>query len=1143
MKNHPSKSRSMPVTSRDGGVVRRRVMRGMKAGAVSIGVLLCGAGRLSAQPTATSQATPIRVTLITGDQVVITGPDAESVSIRRAPGRENIGFITQRLSLHPGQTPHWVVIPEDAVPLLAAGKVDQRLFDVTQLIDNGYDDAHRASLPLIVTYAPSTGQQLVSRPREVAGAVVDRSLPPINGISITAPKTGVHEVWGSVVAGRFAVGATGRAVAAEPIRKIWLDGLLRPTLDRSAPQIGAPRAWELGYEGDGIVVAVLDTGVEDTHPDLVDKIIVSRNFMSGPDGDQDGHGTHVASVIAGSGAASGGRYRGIAPGAQLLSGKVCARIDCPESSVIAGMQWAVAEEGAQVVNMSLGDTDLPGFDPVEEAVSSLAAQYAVLFVIAAGNAGPDRGTIARPGNLAAALTVGAVDRDGRVATFSSRGMTVGELLLKPDLTAPGVDIVAARAAGTDGYVSVDEFYSSVGGTSNATPHASGAAALLFQQHPNWAPADVKAALMGSAAFNPAESTLDQGAGQLDIPTALDTSFLASTPSSSFGKARWPHEDDEPITRTISYRNLGPATELVIELDVRSADGAPAPAEMFTVFPSTVTLPEGGTASVRVTVNTSVAGSDGVYGGRLLATAATGRSLAIPLGVDREVESYDLSVRHLDRQGVPTANWRSLLYSYESSEARVVDHLPSTAVEDLTLRLPKGHRYVLESYVYEADGSVAALTHFLAPNLQMEGDQLLVLDGSTASPVRLVAPKPGAIHQSLRAIWAIPTPPLGFSSRLNYGSVGEIAFYQAEIGAPAPELEALLTAQWLDSSASPPEFYAGAWMARGRLPAGPALIDLLQAAVVHATYAAPLTSWGTLGELTVGAAPGSRLFDHALPMMSVELPHERAEYYYSQGGSLRWLNELYVRDEAFTRSIRLGSVPYSYEAGRSYTTHWNQPPFSPAVPEDSYFSEWAYRQGDALVIDTPMHADREGHAGSVLDEGTTLIYRDGELVGQSPSGGNSRFDVPPELATYRVERDNRQSVFELTPHQTVAWTFESRHVADGATERLPLLVVRFTPELSDRGEAPSGAPFAVPLHVDRYGQASPPNVTEPSVEVSYDDGASWIGAPVEPDGSQWIAHLDHPSGARYVSLRTSTQDDDGNAVEQTLYRVYGLSTVP
>jgi subtilisin family serine protease len=1133
----------MSASSRNRGIVRRRLMRGTTTGAVIIGLLLCGAGRLRAQPSATSQATPMRVTLITGDQVIITGQDAESVSIRRAPGREDIGFITQRLSLHAGHAPHWVVIPEDALPLLAAGKVDQRLFDVTQLIDDGYDDAHRASLPLIVTYAPRTGQQLVSRPRTVTGAVVDKSLPPINGISITAAKAGIHDVWGSVVAGRSAVGATGQAVAAEPIRKIWLDGLLRPTLDRSAPQIGAPRAWELGYEGDGIVVAVLDTGVEDTHPDLVDKIVVSRNFIAGPEGDQDGHGTHVASVIAGSGAASGGLYRGIAPGAQLLSAKVCERTGCPESSIIAGMQWAVAEEGAQVVNMSLGDTDLPGFDPVEEAVSSLAAQYAVLFVIGAGNAGPDRGTIARPGNLAAALTVGAVDREGRVATFSSRGMTVGELLLKPDLTAPGVDIVAARAAGTDGYVAIDEFYSSVGGTSNATPHASGAAALLFQRHPSWAPADVKAALMGSAAFNPAESTLDQGAGQLDIPAALATSFLASTPSLSFGKPAWPHEDDEPITRTLSYRNLGAATELALELDIRGPDGAPAPAEMFTVVPSIVPLPNGGTASVRFTVNTSVAGADGVYGGRLLATDATGRSLAIPIGVDREVESYDLSVRHLDRRGAPTANWRSLLYSYESSEASVVDHRTSTAVEDLTLRLPKGHRYVLESYVYEADGSIAALTHFLAPNLQMEEDQLLVLDGSTALPVRCVAPTPGAIHQSLRAIWAVPTPALGFSSRLNYGSVDEIAFYQAEIGAPAPELEALLTAQWLDSSANPPEFYAGAWMAQGRLPAGPARIDRMQAAVVHATYAAPLTSWGALSELTVAAHPGSRLFDHALPTLSIELPHERTEYYYSEGGSLRWLNELYVRDEAFTRFIRFGSVPYRYEAGRSYTSHWNRPPFSPAVPEDSQFSEWAYRQGDVLAIDAPMHADRDGHAGSVLDEGTTLIYRDGELIGQSPSAGNSRFEVPPEPATYRVERDNRQSVFELTPRQTIAWTFESSHVPDGATERLPLLVVRFTPELSDRGEAPSGAPFTVPLHVDRYGQPSPPDVTEPSVEVSYDDGASWIGAPLEPDGSRWIAHLDHPSGAHYVSLRTSTQDADGSAVEQTLYRLYGLSTAP
>jgi hypothetical protein len=104
-------------------------------------------------------------------------------------------------------------------------------------------------------------------------------------------------------------------------------------------------------------------------------------------------------------------------------------------------------------------------------------------------------------------------------------------------------------------------------------------------------------------------------------------------------------------------------------------------------------------------------------------------------------------------------------------------------------------------------------------------------------------------------------------------------------------------------------------------------------------------------------------------------------------------------------------------------------------------------------------------------------------------------------------------------------------------------VRFTPELSDGGRAPGGASFAVPFHVDEYGRTTPPSVIEPSIEVSYDDGASWRRAPVAADASGWVAHLEHPRGTGYVSLRTSTQDMDGNAVEQTLYRAYGLESDP
>jgi subtilisin family serine protease len=1139
MNNRLSKSRSKPAGSND--TLRSIARRGLVTclGVVATSALLLSAAQeLFAQQAASPRATRRSVTLITGDRIVVTGQNSESVSIQRAPGREKVRFLTQRVPLQPGQSPHLLVVPEDALPLIAAGRVDRRLFDVTLLIDYQYDDAHRDNLPFIVTYAP-LGGQVVARPRVVAGAVAGRDLPSVNGMSITSPKARIGEVWSSVVSGRAPSGATAQAAASEPIGKIWLDGLLRPVLDHSVAQIGAPTAWALGYQGDGVVVAVLDTGVDDTHPDLIDSVVVSQNFTVDPDIDEVGHGTHVASIIAGSGAAEGGRYRGVAPGVSLLSGKVCEGFGCPESSIIAGMQWAVAEEGAQVVNMSLGGTDAPGLDPIEEAVNTLTAQYGALFVIAAGNSGPDLATVESPGATAAALTVGAVDREDQVALFSSRGMTVGDYAIKPDLTAPGVDIVAARAAGTELGELVGEYYVTASGTSMATPHAAGAAALLLQAHPNWRGADVKASLMGSAAFNPMHSALDQGAGRVDIAAALNTTLLANTASLSFGLALWPHEDDAPVTRTVTYRNLGPATELELELDVLGPEGIRPAEGLFTVTPSSIALPEGGTASVRVTANTSVVLPDGVYSGRLIASDGTSRTLAIPLAVNREVESYNLVLRHLDRQGEPTASWFSSVFAHDAFRFPWVDP-PGSEPQDVTVRLPKG-RYAVESYLFSDDFS-EPLTRILAPNQVLDADKLVILDASAAAPMQVVAPTPSVENYGVDETWVIATETTTYGSGLFSGFEGDIAFYQSELEPPAPELASVIDVQWVDLAASPQELYIGAWTEQGKLPQGPLVIPVEQSAVVHASYAASLPSNQPVNEVGVGAYPGGSIGWASISTLQVELPYQRTEHYYSPDPSMRWLDELWMHNEEYSQSIIIGWMPYTYAAGQSYTTQWNQPTFSPVLPDaESALGDFVYRDGDVLTVyGPPMYGDREGHAGFIANEGATALYRNGELVGELPYIEGAAFDVPPEPATYRVELDHSQALFELTPHQKVAWTFESGHVDEGSPARLPLLVVRFTPELDERGRAPSGAHFCLPLYVDSYGSASAPQASKPSVEVSFDDGASWTTASVVVEGAHFNAHFDHPTGARYVSLRTSTHDAQGSAVEQTLFRAYGLS---
>ena len=170
---------------------------------------------------------------------------------------------------------------------------------------------------------------------------------------------------------------------------------------------------------------------------------------------------------------------------------------CLDSDILAGMEWAAATLHAPIVNLSLGGTDTPDIDPLEDAVNRLSAEFGTLFVIAAGNEGVPL-AIDSPGSADAALTVGAVDGNDALAGISSTGPRLGDHAVKPDITAPGVAITAARAAGTALGPLVGDQYVTLSGTSMATPHVAGSAALLLEQHPDWSGAQLKAALMATA---------------------------------------------------------------------------------------------------------------------------------------------------------------------------------------------------------------------------------------------------------------------------------------------------------------------------------------------------------------------------------------------------------------------------------------------------------------------------------------------------------------------------------------------------------------------------------------------------------------------------------------------------------------------
>lgn len=286
-------------------------------------------------------------------------------------------------------------------------------------------------------------------------------------------------------------------------------------------------------------------------------MIESKNFSTAADAtDHFGHGTHVASIAAGTGAKSGGKYKGVAPGAKILNGKVLDDTGSgDDSGILAGMEWA-AEQGADIVNLSLGGQDTPDIDPLEAEVNKLSAEKGILFAIAAGNEGPE--SIGSPGSADAALTVGAVDDNDKLADFSSTGPRVGDSAIKPDVTAPGVDITAAAAPGSLIDQEVGEKpagYLTISGTSMATPHVAGAAAILKQEHPDWTYTELKSALTGSAKGGK-YTPFQQGSGRIAVDKAIKQTVIADPSSVSFGVAQWPHTDDTATTKQLTYRNLG-----------------------------------------------------------------------------------------------------------------------------------------------------------------------------------------------------------------------------------------------------------------------------------------------------------------------------------------------------------------------------------------------------------------------------------------------------------------------------------------------------------------------------------------------------------------------------------------------------------
>nr|WP_202891779.1 S8 family serine peptidase [Kribbella shirazensis] len=687
------------------------------------------AGPAAAGPT--PGASSKRITLVTGDVAELTTSSNGQVSARLLSDEPYyFGTFDGDLTL----------VPADAYPLLSAGRLDKRLFNLTDLAAQGYDDASSDRLPLLLT-APPTLRSAPSTPAVTPpGATYRRTLASVGSTAVSVQKTDAKTFWDGVS------GPT--TFKTSQVSKIWLDGRTRATLDRSTKQIGAPAAWRQGYDGHGVKVAVLDTGYDAGHPDLAKQVVASESFV--PDQavqDLHGHGTHTASIVAGVGTASDGQRKGVAPGAELLIGKVLDNNGGGlDSEAIAGMEWAV-QQGAKVVNMSLGGWPSDGTDPMSQAVDRLSKSSGALFVIAAGNSGAEE-TVGSPGSASEALTVGAIDRDNTLASFSSRGPRVGDGALKPEVTAPGVEIAAARAAGTEQGQVLGQYYTAMSGTSMATPHVAGAAAILAQRHPDWTGRQLKAALAATAVPSAGTRTDQQGLGRIDIPNALDPKVLPDAANLFFGDLSWTGTDaPAPVTRTVAYRNNSnrPVT-LTLSVDAQSAAQVKA---ALAVSPSSLTIPAGGTASATVTLDRAKT-QPGNYTGVLTARAGT-TAYRTGLGFALSGRLNQVTVKAIGRDGQPATRNASgvQLWNQDTGDVRAIafDQTGSR-----TLDVPNG-RYSVMAYAVGSDeaGWSDSVTLLGDPDEWIGSDRTFTFDARTAHKVTITTPRP-ADAQSIGIAW-------------------------------------------------------------------------------------------------------------------------------------------------------------------------------------------------------------------------------------------------------------------------------------------------------------------------------------------------------------------------------------------------------
>ncbi|MFF1916361.1 S8 family serine peptidase [Streptomyces sp. NPDC058239] len=1075
----------------------------------------------------------VAVTLITGDKVLVTTDTSGRSSAAVLPREDGTQPIVQTFQM--GKDLY--VYPEDASRAIAEGKVDEQLFNVTGLIRQGYDDTHTDTLPLIATYRNSVNVA-DSAPAAPRGAERGLSLPAVDGVALKAGKDTAATFWQDVT--------NTRSRSASTLKKLWLDSKVKATLDRSTKQVHAPEAWAEGYDGKGTKVAVLDTGVDAEHPDLVSRVAASKNFTdSNSTNDRQGHGTHTASTVGGSGAASDGRKKGVAPGTDLLIGKVLNDSGSGASSwIIAGMQWAVDQQ-ADVVSMSLGNPAIGDCtDPLAEAAKQLSQNTHTLFVVAAGNAGSGIETVSSPGCAPGVLTVGAVDRDDTTAWFSSRGPVAVTHTLKPEIAAPGVDISAANAGGRGVYA-----YQTMSGTSMATPHVAGAAAIVRQAHPDWTAQQIKAALVSSARTGGKVAGADQtGAGVLDVVAAVHQNVL-SAPAVQGGSYNWPQDTSDRTTVQVPFTNTS-SGDLALSLKVsgvRGNDGSDVNSDVIKLEQGKVTVPAGATVQVPVRIDPTARLKAAQYGavtGRITATGSKAH-VSVPVTLYVQPETVTLRVKVIDRNGEPATGASSLdLVSLDTDKG---ERRSNQGATDQTYRVRPGD-YALAGFVatYDASNAPESIGYLGRPQLRITRDTTVVLDARKAHRLSAHTDRPSTVSHTTFSYARTWDDTWQLNGSLSAGSTVQKFYASVDGRAQNGSFEFRPTWRATGSQGDSSYVYNLSFPTEGPLRSDRVYRPS------DSKLARVTEKWNALGKeadyldgLFILPAWNRNTTIPVSLLDPVHVPGTRAAYYTT--GDDAWYHGAMT---SFPFAAFMSDQYRTYRAGDRRTEEWYRGLLRPAAPRDAAGKPAlaAERQGDLIGFQSALWLDASGdhwsYGGSFGDLGNLVLKRNGEQIATSTYPYDA-FEVPAEDSAYELTQnlskiDTSDRNWLRSTALTTTWSFRSHLEPEVYSRGLPILFPAYDLPVDGMNTLPAQSGIKVGLSAEGHAGYTPGTITAASMSYSYDGGATWTQAPTEQQHGKWTAVLDHTGAAgKQVTLKATLTDSNGNAVTQTITRAYDV----